>query len=264
MLNVRSAYQHLAILAAEAGADIMIKANVTSRTLNMENHISELKVHTPKGDLLIACTLVIDASGFNTSIGRKAGIVNEWKRYGVGAEYECYCENIDPDTWQLMVGQDYSNAGYAWVFPLSRNRVRIGVGIGRPESDEDPLQKLHYIMEKRYKPMDKMGKIQPIEFHYGFIPNQGFRSCTVSDGIILVGDSAGQANPLLLEGIRYAIEFGRLAGEVGARSLSKNAVMSSLMEYDTICREKLESKIKSALKVSTDGSVCQMTSGIKS
>ena len=71
----------------------------------------------------------------------------------------------------------------------------------------------------------------------------------VSDGIILVGDSAGQANPLLLEGIRYAIEFGRLAGEVGARSLSKNAVMSSLMEYDTICREKLESKIKSALKV---------------
>ena len=197
VLNVRSAYQHLAILAAEAGADIMIKANVTSRTLNMENHISELKVHTPKGDLLIACTLVIDASGFNTSIGRKAGIVNEWKRYGVGAEYECYCENIDPDTWQLMVGQDYSNAGYAWVFPLSRNRVRIGVGIGRPESDEDPLQKLHYIMEKRYKPMDKMGKIQPIEFHYGFIPNQGFRSCTVSDGIILVGDSAGQANPLL-------------------------------------------------------------------
>ena len=249
VLNVRSAYQHLAILAAEAGADIMIKANVTSRTLNMENQISELKVHTPKGDLLIACTLVIDASGFNTSIGRKAGIVNEWKRYGVGAEYECYCENIDPDTWQLMVGQDYSNAGYAWVFPLSRNRVRIGVGIGRPESEEDPLQKLHYIMEKRYKPMDKMGKIQPIEFHYGFIPNQGFRSCTVSDGIILVGDSAGQANPLLLEGIRYAIEFGRLAGEVGARSLSKNAVMSSLMEYDTICREKLESKIKSALKV---------------
>ena len=93
---------------------------------------------------------------------------------------------------------------------------------------------------------------------------KGFVSCTVSDGIILVGDSAGQANPLLLEGIRYAIEFGRLAGEVGARSLSKNAVMSSLMEYDTICREKLESKIKSALKVSTDGSVCQMTSGIKS
>ena len=31
--------------------------------------------------------------------------------------------------------------------------------------------------------------------------------------------------------------------------MSKNAVMSSLMEYDTICREKLESKIKSALKV---------------
>ena len=29
----------------------------------------------------------------------------------------------------------------------------------------------------------------------------------------MVGDSAGQSNPLVLEGIRYAIEFGRLAGK---------------------------------------------------
>ena len=29
---------------------------------------------------------------------------------------------------------------------------------------------------------------------------------------MLVGDSAGQANPLVLEGIRFAIEFGRVAG----------------------------------------------------
>jgi digeranylgeranylglycerophospholipid reductase len=132
---------------------------------------------------------------------------------------------------------------------VSKNRVRIGVGIGRPESNIDPMQKLHWIIEKKLKPLDRLGKIQPIELHYGFIPNEGLRESSVSDGLILVGDSAGQSNPLVLEGIRYAIEFGRLAGEIGTRSLSQDSDKASLMEYDRIVRKKIESKIKAALKV---------------
>jgi len=217
--------------------------------INSENRISGLKASTPKGDMVIDCDLIIDASGFNSSIARKLGIVNEWRRYGIGAEYECYCEIVDRETWTLMVGRQYSDAGYAWVFPLSKNRVRIGVGIGRPESKADPLQKLNSIMEKKLKPLDKMGKIQPIELHYGFIPNEGLRGSTVFDKLILVGDSAGQTNPLVLEGIRYAIEFGRLAGEIGAKSLQWNSDKASLFDYERVWRKRIESKINSSLKI---------------
>ena len=249
VLNVRSVYQHLAFLAAEAGSEIMVRSNVINIALNSENRISGLKASTPKGDMVIGSRLVIDASGFNSSIARRLGLVSEWKRYGIGAEYECYCENVDRETWVLMVGRKYSDAGYAWVFPLSENRVRIGVGVGRPESNTDPLQKLNSIIDKKLKPLDKMGKIQPIELHYGFIPNEGLRTSTVSDGLMLVGDSAGQANPLVLEGIRYAIEFGMLAGEIGAKSLAQNSNKESLLEYERIWRSRVESKINSALKV---------------
>jgi len=249
VLNVRSVYQHLAFLAAEAGSEIMVRSNVINIALNFENRISGLKASTPKGDMVIGSRLVIDASGFNSSIARRLGLVSEWKRYGIGAEYECYCENVDRETWVLMVGRKYSDAGYAWVFPLSENRVRIGVGVGRPESDTDPLQKLNSIIDKKLKPLDKMGKIQPIELHYGFIPNEGLRTSTVSDGLMLVGDSAGQANPLVLEGIRYAIEFGMLAGEIGAKSLAQNSNKESLLEYERIWKSRVESKINSALKV---------------
>jgi digeranylgeranylglycerophospholipid reductase len=249
VLNVRSVYQHLAFLAAEAGSEIMVRSNVINVALNSENRISGLKASTPKGDMVIGSRLVIDASGFNSSIARRLGLVSEWKRYGIGAEYECYCENVDRETWVLMVGQKYSDAGYAWVFPLSENRVRIGVGVGRPESNTDPLEKLNSIIDKKLKPLDKMGKIQPIELHYGFIPNQGLRTSTVSDGLMLVGDSAGQANPLVLEGIRYAIEFGMLAGEIGAKSLAQNSNKESLLEYERIWKSRVESKINSALKV---------------
>ncbi len=250
VLDVRATYQHLAFMAAEAGAEIMVKSNVIN-VVKDGNKVAGVKASTPKGDLTVLSTLVIDASGFSSSVARKAGAAGEWKRYGVGAEYECYCDDIDSATWTLMVGQQYSEAGYAWIFPLSKNRVRIGVGIGRPESSAEPLEKLHDIMGKRLKPLDAMGKIQPIELHYGFIPNEGVRQNSVADGLVMVGDSAGQSNPLVLEGIRYAIEFGRLAGDVGARSLSRDASRESLLDYEKTWKTRIESKIKSALKVQT-------------
>jgi digeranylgeranylglycerophospholipid reductase len=250
VLDIRGTYQHLAFLAAKQGVQLMVKSNVID-VIKDGHRVAGVKASTPKGRLIVRSTLVIDASGFSTSVGRKAGVAAQWKRYGVGAEYECYCDDIDSTTWVLMVGQKYSDAGYAWVFPLSANRVRIGVGVGRPESNAEPLEKLHKIIEKRLKPLDALreGKIQPLELHYGFIPNEGMRSTSIADGLIMVGDSAGQSNPLVLEGIRYAIEFGRLAGKVGADSLSLNSNRESLLEYERSWKAKAESKIRSALKV---------------
>lgn len=250
VLDIRGMYQHLAFLAAKEGVQLMVKSNVID-VIKDGDRVVGVKANTPKGRLTVRSTLVIDASGFSTSVGRKAGVAGQWKRYGVGAEYECYCDDIDSTTWVLMVGQKYSDAGYAWSFPLSTNRVRIGVGIGRPESSTEPLDKLHEIIEKRFKPLDALrdGKIQPIELHYGFIPNEGVRRNSIADGLVMVGDSAGQSNPLVLEGIRYAIDFGRLAGKVGADSLSENSDKESLLEYERSWKSKVESKIHSALKV---------------
>jgi digeranylgeranylglycerophospholipid reductase len=250
VLDIRGTYQHLAFLAAQEGVQLMVKSNVID-VIKDGNRVAGVKASTPKGKLSVHSSLVIDASGFSTTVARRAGIASEWKRYGVGAEYECYCDDIDSTTWTLMVGQKYSDAGYAWLFPLSKNRVRIGVGIGRPESNAEPLEKLHEIIENRFKPLDavEVGKIQPIELHYGFIPNEGLMRSSIADGLIMVGDTAGQSNPLVLEGIRYAIEFGRLAGKVGANSLSQNSDRESLLEYEQSWRAKAESKIQSALKV---------------
>jgi digeranylgeranylglycerophospholipid reductase len=242
-------YQYLAILAAEAGAKIMVRSRITGLLSNPQNKIDRLEARTPLGNLEIKTKLVIDASGFGSFIGRKLGLVGPWKKYGIGAEYECYCDNVDRETWFLMVGKRYSDAGYAWVFPLSKHRIRIGVGIGRPESHSDPIQKLNEIFEKRLKPLDRLKNVQPLEFHFGFIPNEGPRQSSITDSLIMVGDSAGQSNPLVLEGIRYAIEFGRLAGRVGAQSLSKGSTKSSLNEYEKTWKNEVQSKINSAMKI---------------
>jgi digeranylgeranylglycerophospholipid reductase len=248
VLDVRRVYQHLAMLAAEAGAKIMVRSRVYNLFSGPQDKIM-LRVNTPLGNLEIKPELIIDASGFSSVVGSKLGLVKPWRKYGIGAEYECYCDNVDLETWYLMVGKCYSDAGYAWVFPLSKSRIRIGVGVGRPESNLDPVKKLNEMLEKKLKPLDRLKNIQPLEFHFGFIPNEGSRETTIADRLIIVGDSAGQSNPLVLEGIRYAVEFGRLAGRVGAQSLSKGSVKSSLNEYERIWKSKVQSKIKSAMNI---------------
>lgn len=248
VLDVRSTYQYLATLAAKAGAEIAVRSEARSVKYD-SNKISGILCNTPKGKMEIDSKLIIDASGFNSIVARRAGLVQNWTKYGIGAEFECYCDDIDPETWTLMVGQKYSDAGYAWIFPISKQRVRIGTGIGRPESKADPIKKLNSIIEGKFKPLEELGNIQPIEFHYGFIPNEGSRNSSIFDGLILVGDSAGQANPLVLEGIRFAIDFGRVAGEVGANSLSKGCTRKSLEDYEKFWKNRVSSKIKSSLKV---------------
>ena len=248
VLDVRSTYQYLATLAAREGAEISVRSEVQSVKSN-SNRISGVVANTTRGKIEIDSNLVIDASGFNSIVARRSGLARNWTRYGIGAEYECYCDDIDPETWILMVGHKYSDAGYAWIFPISKQRVRIGTGVGRPESITDPIKKLNSIMESKIKPLDELRNIQPIEFHYGFIPNEGSRKSTIFDGLMLVGDSAGQANPLVLEGIRFAIEFGRVAGDVGANSLSKGCTRESLEQYEKFWKERVSSKIKSSLKV---------------
>ena len=248
VLDVRSTYQYLATLAAREGAEISVRSEVQSVKSN-SNRISGVVANTTRGKIEIDSNLVIDASGFNSVVARRSGLARNWTRYGIGAEYECYCDDIDPETWILMVGHKYSDAGYAWIFPISKQRVRIGTGVGRPESITDPIKKLNSIMESKIKPLDELRNIQPIEFHYGFIPNEGSRKSTIFDGLMLVGDSAGQANPLVLEGIRFAIEFGRVAGDVGANSLSKGCTRESLEQYEKFWKERVSSKIKSSLKV---------------
>lgn len=249
VLDVRKTYQYLASKAASEGSTLLVKSQVIDVQKNLQRHSNILKVNSPSGILDVEASLVIDASGFTSFVSRKLGYVESWKRYGIGAEYECYCDRIDSETLCLMVGQIYSEAGYAWAFPLSKNRVRIGVGIGKPNSSSDPVAKLNQILERRLPPLDKIGKIQPLEFHYGMIPNEGLRLNSVFDGLIMVGDTVGQANPLVLEGIRYAIEFGHLAGKVGAESLQHNSSRDSLKPYEVANKSLLEKKIKSALKV---------------
>ena len=250
VLDVRKTYRWLAQEAKQIGADIFVKINVNDVIKNTSGDIVGVCGVGPNGRIVFNSKVVIDASGFSSTVCKAMGFVTQWKRFGAGAEYEVKAEKIDSDTLWLMVGQQYSPAGYAWIFPVGNNIVRIGVGVGKPESDVDPTQRLKELIDSKIGPIKKLGKISPIEFHYGLIPNDGLSRNTVFNNLILVGDSAGQANPLVLEGIRYAIKFGRIAGKIASEAIKAgNTDKTALYPYEENWRNEIESKINSAGKV---------------
>jgi len=249
VLDVRKTYQWLAQQASKEGTDIFVMTTVTGVITNERGEISGVKAFS-EDDYVFNAKIVIDASGFQSVVAKSMGIVTQWERFGVGAEYEAYAEHFDSETWWLMVGKQYSPAGYAWIFPVNKNIVRIGVGVGKPESLVDPTERLKQLLQTKPGPIKNLGKITPIEFHYGLIPNDGLSRKTVYDNLILVGDSAGQANPLVLEGIRYAIMFGRVAGKVAANAVkSGDTSEKSLKKYEEDWKKSIQSKISSASKV---------------
>lgn len=250
VLDVRKTYRWLASRAEDNGVDVFVKTNINQVIKNEQGDIIGVKGSNPEGEIVFHSKVVIDASGFQSTVSKAMGVVTQWKRFGAGAEWEVKAEKVDQETWWLMVGQQYSPAGYAWIFPMGENIVRIGVGVGKPESNVDPTQRLEELIKKKLGPIKKLGKITPIEFHYGLIPNDGLSRKTVFNNLILVGDVAGQANPLVLEGIRYAIKFGKVAGNVAADAIkNKKTDEVSLQPYEDNWRKEIEAKINSASKV---------------
>ena len=250
VLDVRKTYRFLSTRAKSSGSELFTSTNV-SEVLKDSSGKCVGVVAKSQGKLIqFNAKVVIDASGFTSIVAKELGYVTQWKKFGAGAEFEVKTEKLEHDNWWLMVGQEYSPAGYAWIFPTSKNTARIGVGVGKPDSDVDPTVRLNELIDKKIGPIKDLGNIEKIEFHYGLIPNDGLSRKTVYDNLILVGDSAGQANPLVLEGIRYAIRFGEVAGKVAANAVKNNDTSeSSLIPYEKEWKKAIESKINSAVKV---------------
>ena len=250
VLDVRKTYRFLANRAKTSGSELFTSTNVTEVLKDDTGKCTGVIAKSDGKQIQFNSKVVIDASGFVSVIAKELGYVTQWKKFGAGAEFEVKTEKLEHDNWWLMVGQEYSPAGYAWIFPTSKDTARIGVGIGKPDSDVDPTVRLNELLEKKLGPIKDLGNIEKIEFHYGLIPNDGVSRKTVYDNLILVGDSAGQANPLVLEGIRYAIRFGEVAGQVAADAIKNgDTTEMSLSPYEKEWKRAIESKINSAGKV---------------
>ena len=214
VLDVRRTYQWLAAQAVDAGAEIRLKAHVEGPVRDGDRVVG-IEVRDPlRGRQALRSRVVVDASGHTGFLARATGMRPANARSAVGMELELRAPGYDADEAVFWLGDDVAPGGYGWAFPCGDGRVRLGVGVVRPESDAEPRALLDHLLDA-FRPLAGAGgqPFGPIEMHSGLMPVLSPRATTlVGNGVVAVGDAAGQGSTLLGEGIRYAIVAGRLAG----------------------------------------------------
>lgn len=245
VMDVRGVFQFLAERAVAAGAVIRLATRATGLTI--ENGVVT-GVRTKDEDL--PCRVTIDATGYRASLMKEAGLDPGFRRFGVGAEYDFYAPYCDQNEALLMAGGEFAPSGYAWVFPWGGHRVRVGVGIIHPDSSAHPDSYLNRLVSNAAKWGVNLKGAQPVEHHSGLIPSEQFAETFAGDGILGTGDAAGQASSLLGEGIRWAIQAGRMAGDVAAEAIENGDVSrSALSEFEKRWRRKFGADLKMAHRI---------------
>lgn len=244
ILDVRGLYQYLAELASVAGAQIFVNSTVLTPIFERDK-IAGLKVRRLGREEIFRAPLLIDASGAMGVLARKTGLTKGFTRMGLGAEYDVVAPNWPPYRVAFLFGSQAAPSGYGWVFPHENNRVRVGVGIIHPDTSDDPKQFLQRIMSDSKIFDGDLSQVSEIEYHSGVIPSEPYLEKTAADGLMVVGDAGGLISILLGEGIRFAIDIGRMAGEISGEAVRKKRFdYHFLQKFESVWQKKYKKIFK--------------------
>jgi digeranylgeranylglycerophospholipid reductase len=233
VLDVRGVYQHLAARAVAAGATLHPNSPVEGPIVE-DGRVAGViaKDHRNRAGRWRA-RVVVDASGFSCTLATRTGMHAGYRRYGYGAEYDLYAPSYDPDELYLIMGSQVAPTGYAWAFPRGKGRVRLGVGVLRPDTEADAREYLDSFAQRLPTLAPAFAGASPLEYHTGLFPSEGVAPRFVGEGLIATGDAAGHGSTLVGEGIRFAIYSGQMAGAVAGEAIKANdASAAYLARYE--------------------------------
>jgi geranylgeranyl reductase family protein len=200
----------LATRAADAGAEVKDDTLVQ----NLVRHHSSIEVQTPQRSFETKMVIGCDGTGGPTA--RATSLHGRWEPNEVAYAIESEIPVGKEAVRNFMGREEYfdvyfgvSPAGYGWIFPKD-DHLTVGVGCR--------LSKLRDGKELFGGFLNKVPELQECDIpspQAHLIPLGGaVHVPVVTDRVLLAGDSAGFAEPLLGEGIYFAIWGGQIAAQV--------------------------------------------------
>jgi digeranylgeranylglycerophospholipid reductase len=181
--------------------------------------------------------VVVDASGF-TAILRKAlppkiGIDQTVEKEDVEA---CYREiralkrnDSESELCEIFLDQTLTPCGYHWIFPEGDNTVNVGLGVAMIKGFPNP--KNQFYEKILSKPVFKDSTL--IKGGSWYVPTRRPLDCMTGNGVVVVGDSACQVNPIHGGGIGPSMMGGSIAGKTIVKAVENEDVSrESLWNYN--------------------------------
>jgi len=154
-----------------------------------------------------AAKTLIGADGVN-SLTRRT-IIEPLSKDDKGICYGYLMKGLEKE--DLTVRFLFHKNGYIWVFPRARHTC-LGIGCAEISRSHGLRRQLDAFIEQHYPQAEKTSKWAAL------IPNiknvKTFRAPVAGLNWILIGDAAGHVNPIIGEGIMYALLDGELAAQV--------------------------------------------------
>ena len=232
--------KHMAMDAARAGAEIKIKTLVTGIEKIDNGYIVETECMGEKIDY--KCKILIAADGPEGHVARWAGLrpAAKAKEMESGVQYEmCNVEFERPGVIEFAPG------GYVWIFPKGDDIANVGLAILPHKAEKTAKEYLDdFVAKSPY-----LKNAQAVELNVGGDPVGGMTKKLYDDNIMVVGDAAGQVNPLTGGGIISGMTGGMCAGQVAAQAIKEDCSKKFLKQYDEMAHAELDHEIKRYKKV---------------
>jgi digeranylgeranylglycerophospholipid reductase len=219
----------LARLAAGAGSEVQVKTQATS-LLADDGVVRGIKGICRGREFEALSKVVIGADGVESRVGRWAGLLRPLRPKDVEccAEYMVSGVDIDQECLEFYIGNEIAPGGYLWIFPKGERDANIGLGVlGTRYDGTHPIGYLKRFVDSRFPGCKVLQTV------VGAVPVSDMAGHFSTGGLLLAGDGARLADPLLGAGIMNAMLSGRMAGRMAAEAIKKGDVSAqALSKYD--------------------------------
>ena len=220
--------------AASAGVDVRVGIRVTAARRRGDRMIvSGLE----RGrSFETSCRLLIDAEGAAPRLPRSLGLSLP-RRYAMGLQYQMRgVGGMSGDTPEVFFGREVAPGFFAWVMPLGGDRARVGLCVDPLITRRPPVWYLDRLLATHPGVRARFaGAVVEVKVA-GRVGLAGPGGPASTDGMIIVGDAAGQVKATSGGGIYYAMIAGRIAGEVAPRYVAGER--AALAEYERRWRRR--------------------------
>jgi digeranylgeranylglycerophospholipid reductase len=202
--------------AASAGAELVTGVRVSDAARD-GGWLRLRGIASGGGRFEARARLLIDAEGAKPRLPARLGL-RLARTYAHGLQYEMRgIGALEADTPEMFFGRETAPGFFAWLLPVTRDRARVGLAIDPRLACGAPVRYLDRLLASHPALRDRIAGAVVVRKVAGLIPMLAARAPAAADGVLVVGDAAGQVKATSGGGIYFAMIAGRLAGEGAAR-----------------------------------------------